>query len=194
MNTNYKSNTFAKCCQQIFSTICLLAFLFITATFAQTSLLLRGNGKIAFTSDRDGNREIYVMNADGTGQTRLTNNNIIDDHPTWSPDGRKIAFLSQSASGSFAIFVMNPDGTGKTEITPVNYQPPSQWFGFDGWSMSWSPDGRQIVFSEVVSNADTLVVVNADGSNRHNLTTGFYPAWSPDGSKILFMRVGTPFY
>jgi Tol biopolymer transport system component len=122
----------------------LSMIIFWAATaFAQTPPL-RANGKIAFTSDRDGNREIYVMNADGSGQARLTNNNIIDDYPTWSPDGGKMAFLSQNASGAFAIFVMNPDGTGKTEITPVNYQ--SWWLG----SMSWSHDGSRIVFSEYV--------------------------------------------
>src|SRR5437588_4855484 len=67
---------------------------------------LHANGKIAFTSDRDGNREIYVMNADGTNQFRLTNNSVVDDHPNWSPDGTKIAFVSQRPSGGFAIFTM----------------------------------------------------------------------------------------
>jgi Tol biopolymer transport system component len=81
--------------------------------------MLRANGKIAFTSDRDGNREIYVMNADGTNQVRLTNNSVVDDHPTWSPDGTKIAFVSERISGGFAIFVMNADGTNKVEVTPL---------------------------------------------------------------------------
>jgi Tol biopolymer transport system component len=190
MNTNYKSNIAAGWHRQILSAVCLSAFLLITTAFAQTPTI-RANGKIAFTSNRDGNREIYVMNPDGTNQTRLTNNNIIDDHPTFSPDGRKIAFLSQNASGAFAIFVMNSNGIGKTQITPVNYQSPSNWYGIDGWKMSWSPDGARIVFSE----GSTLVIVSADGSNRRNLTTGFYPAWSPDGSKILFLRsVSNPFF
>ncbi len=149
---------------------------------------LRRNGKIAFTSDRDGNREIYLMNPDGSNQTRLTNNAIIDDFPTWSPDGKKLAFLSQRPTGEFAIFIMNADGTGKTEVTPVTYQPPSPWRGFDWRHMSWSPDGSRIVFTDLVSTIGTIFVVNADGSNRRNLTTGFYPAWSPDGSRILFMR------
>ncbi len=60
MNTNYKSIIALKCRWQIFSAVCLSAFLFVTATFAQTPTL-RANGKIAFVSDRNGNREIYVM-------------------------------------------------------------------------------------------------------------------------------------
>ncbi|MDQ3648932.1 MAG: hypothetical protein M3458_01380 [Acidobacteriota bacterium] len=59
------------------------------------------NGKIAFTSDRDGNREIYVMNNDGTNQVRLTNNAGADDFPAWSPNGSRLAFLSQNASGGY---------------------------------------------------------------------------------------------
>jgi Tol biopolymer transport system component len=146
------------------------------------------NGKIAFTSDRDGNKEIYVMNQDGTNQVRLTNNNIVDDHPKWSPDGKKIAFLSQNASGTYGIFVMNPDGSGRMEITPVLYLLPSE-NQYPVWNMSWSPDGQQIVFSDVVSSiTSTLIVVNANGSNRSILTSGFHPAWSPDGTKIGFVE------
>src|SRR5436190_10123706 len=84
---------------------------------------LHRNGKIAFTSDRDGNREIYVMNADGTNQTRLTNNAIVDDYPAWSPNGTKIAFASQKPSGDYAIFRMDADGTNRVEITPLQTDP-----------------------------------------------------------------------
>ena len=146
----------------------------------------RVNGKIAFTSDRDGNSEIYVMDADGSNQVRLTNNSVVDDHATWSPEGTKLAFLSQRASGEFAIFQMNGDGTGKTEITLVNYQPPNN-LGWDYWSMSWSPDGRQITFQDRAATGEpSIYIVNADGSSRRFLTNGVQPAWSPDGSKILF--------
>src|SRR5215204_7094858 len=87
-----------------------------TARFGYAAML-HANGKIAFTSDRDGNTEIYVMDADGTNQTRITNNNIVDDHPMWSPDGMKLAFVSQREAGGFAIFQMNVDGTNRNEIT-----------------------------------------------------------------------------
>jgi Tol biopolymer transport system component len=172
------------------SGLMLLALFFFDATmnFAQTPAQ-HSNGKIAFTSDRDGNPEIYVMNADGTNQVRLTNNSVLDDHATWSPDGTKLAFLSQRASGEFAVFQMHGDGTGKTEITPVSYQPPNK-LGWDYWSMSWSPDGSQITFQD----GRAIYIVNADGSSRRFLTRGIQPAWSPDGSKILFSNQPVFFY
>ena len=68
--------------------------------------------KIAFRSFRDGNEEIYVMNADGTNQTRLTNNAAIDTEPSFSPDGSKIAFQS-NRDGHKDLYVMNADGSGQ---------------------------------------------------------------------------------
>ena len=72
--------------------------------------------KIAFTSSRDGNYEIYVMNSDGTGQTRLTNNAASDEFPSFSADGSKIAFAS-CRDGNWEIYVMNSDGSGQTNLT-----------------------------------------------------------------------------
>jgi Tol biopolymer transport system component len=168
-------------------TILALILFGAVITFAQTPL--RANGKIAFTSDRDGNKEIYLMNGNGTNQVRITNNNIIDDHPKWSPDGKNIAFRSQNASGASAIFVMNADGSGRTEITPALFFQGCCAGEFHGWNMSWSPDGQQIVFTDVVSfEVGTIVIINKDGSNRRTLTSGFDPTWSPDGTKILFIR------
>jgi len=156
------------------------------------------NGSIAFTTDRHGEREIYVMNPDGTNQVRLTNNTIIDDFPAWSPNRQKIAFLSGTSgqNGSTceqcAIYTMNADGTGKTFVTALTGA--GSW-PFYGQKISWSPDGGRIAFEDVVSNRVNVFVVNIDGTNRVNINdNGGSPSWSPDGSKIMFSRETTPGY
>ena len=137
-------------------------------------------GKIAFQSNRDGNFEIYVMNADGSNPVRLTNNLAVDGSPAWSPDGTKVAFTS-NRDGNFEIYVMNADGSNPVNLTnsplAMNRNP------------AWSPDGTKIAF---VSH-DDIYVMNADGSNATNLTnsrSNRSPAWSPDGTKIAFERFG----
>ena len=139
------------------------------------------NGKIAFTSERDGNREIYSMNADGSSQTRLTNALSTDQEPDLSPDGTKIAYICNSN----AICVMNSDGSGSTQIVSsgVNDNP------------SWSPDGTKIAFDRLVSGVDKIHVVNANGSGDISLagSSGLKdhdPDWSPDGTKIAFSIAG----
>ena len=79
------------------------------------------------------------MNADGSGQTRLTNNNAYDFNPSWSPDGEKIAFDSSSdfSIENLEIYVMNADGSGQTRLTD-NTSPDEH--------PSWSPDGEKIAF------------------------------------------------
>ena len=69
-----------------------------------------GLGKIVFWSTRDGNAELYAMNADGSNVTRLTFHNGIDTVPRWSPDGSRIAFAS-TRTGDFEIYVMDADGS-----------------------------------------------------------------------------------
>ena len=166
-------------------------FILSSETTAQSSL--RPKGKIAFTSDRDGNKEIYLMNADGTGQTRLTSNTIVDDHPIWSPNRNKLAFVSQRQTGGFAIFQINIDGTNRVEVTPLSQfvdVPPT---GTVPFSMSWSPDGKKIAFQDPYYN--DIWVVDVETHARKNLTNdgggtiGLYdhnPAWSPDGTTILY--------
>ena len=136
--------------------------------------------RIAFGSDRDGNREIYVMNADGSGVTRLTDNDAIDSGPAWSPDGRRIAF-SSTRDGSFEVYVMNADGSGVTRLTDND--------AFD-WHPAWSPDGRHIAFDSDRDGNWEIYVMNADGSGVTRLTyngaADGSPAWSPDGQRIAF--------
>lgn len=183
MNINNESVAVSKCCRYFFPLFCLLVFLPIQAVFAQVTL--RTNGKIAFTSNRDGNLEIYVMNHDGTSQTRLTNNPGVDDHPAFSPDGSRIAFISQNASGAFSIKLMNADGTNQTTLAPIAYEN-SQYPWHGKFSLNWSPDGSKLAFQE----RGDIFTINVDGSNRINLTSNpaqdIEPSWSADGSRIIF--------
>ena len=101
-----------------------LAACLLMLVAAVASAKTAGNGKIAFASDRDGNSEIYVMDADGSNQTRLTNNRGRDLDPVFSPDGKKIAFTSDR-DGNSEIYVMNADGTGQMNLTNDPAQDPS---------------------------------------------------------------------
>ena len=127
------------------------------------------------------------MNADGSDATRLTHNPDDDGQPTWSPDGRRIAFTSVQ-DGNWDIYVANADGSGTTRLT---HSPSS------AWSPAWSPDGRRIAYvsaRESVARyfpANTeIYAMNADGTDITRLTNNKRvarePAWSPDGRRIAF--------
>jgi Tol biopolymer transport system component len=144
--------------------------------------------KIAFGSQRDGNSEVYVMNANGSNQTNLTNNPAPDGAfgLCWSPDGGKIAFTSNRGSG-LEIYVMAADGSNQVQLTnrPGDVTGPA-----------WSPDGTKIAFANLVSPSNDIFVINANGSNPIALTNGpganFEPNWSPDGTKIVFTSTRDP--
>jgi len=138
--------------------------------------------KIAFASNRDGNEEIYVMNADGSNQRNLTNNAARDQAFSWSPDGSRIVFTSDRG-GVFGIYSMNADGTDQKRLTQF-------WGDFDARPV-WSPDGRRIAFASYVNGSYEIQVMNSDGTNLINVTNlpsfDFEPTWSPDGSEIAFI-------
>ena len=138
------------------------------------------NGKIAFASDRDGDYEIYVMDADGSNVTQLTSNSVDDWAPVWSPDGSKIAFTHE-VDGDLEIYVMNSNGSDTIRLTNSS--------GVDD-NPAWSSDGSQIAFdSERSGNYTEIYIMNIDGTNQTVITTNqsdYSPAWSLDGSRIAF--------
>ena len=145
-------------------------------------------GRIAFTSNRDGNDEIYIMNTDGTNQINLTNSPATDWYPDWSPDGEKIIFGSYSDPNNphdEDIWVINADGTNMKRLTDT----PSGWSDF----AAWSPDGTKIAFCSNRDGTQDIYIMNADGSGITRITNDpepdYYPDWSPDGSKIVYLSV-----
>ena len=140
------------------------------------------SSKIAYINEGTGGGycgTVWVMNADGSGQHRLTNNGVpgcAQEHQgSWSPDGRKIAFESNAGSSRGRIVVFNADGSSERRLG-------------SGRVPSWSPDGRKIAFV-----GRRLAVMNADGSGVRELSRYVAvslesaPSWSPDGRRIAFV-------
>ena len=159
--------------------------------------------RIAFASNRDGQvhailrvpvSEIYVMDADGGNEQRLTQNKHIDAQPSWSPDGKRIVFASDRDKDgddphNYEIYVMDADGGNPQNLTnnPDKDRDPS-----------WSPDGKRIVFRSSREGhfiglhgiTHEIYVMDADGGNQQRLTENrkndWDPVWSPDGQRIAF--------
>ena len=179
------------------------------------------NGRrIAFRSERSGEPEIWVMNADGTEQRRLA----AGLSPAWSPDGSLIAFAGESGG----LSVIRPDGTGLRALPHTeggeypSWSPDGTRIAFnsnltgdhfmyiteadgsnvvdlsgagEGWQVDWSPDGRFLLFTSHRDHPDNytdVYVMRPDGSDIHRLTDqrAYTPAWSPDGKHIVFSAPG----
>ena len=149
---------------------------------SQSPASAQSQDKIAFQSNRDGDWEIYVMNDDGAGLTRLTDNGTSDFLGEWSPDGESIVFESYRDSNN-DIYVMDADGSDQTRLTEGNLLT-------DYYNPTWSPSGDHITYKSVRYNHE-IYIMDADGTDQTNLTGNAaldeYPDWSSDGSRIVFI-------
>ncbi len=131
--------------------------------------------------DEDGDYEIYVMNREGKDRKAVTSNLATDVHPKFSPDGKKILFISDRDYRP-EIYVMNADGSDQTRLT-----------NSDSYDIDpvWSPDGDKIVYISNRLGSFDVFMMNADGTDKKLLTRDspsidIAPVWSPDGERILF--------
>jgi TolB protein len=170
----------------------LLALSVVALTASNVHAAFPGNnGKIAFTSNRDGNLEIYSMNPEGSGLTRLTNDPAADVHPHWSPDGTKIVFAR-----GHDVYTMNADGTGLNLIATTSAGQDATLMN-TGTVPTWSPDGTRIAFSDwgiysvpAIGGAKTQIIGSDCPPAFFRMCIGYEgPAWSPGGEWIEAERV-----
>src|SRR5919107_399874 len=179
----------------------LLLYHFSGTSALRQKLLGEGpNGKIAFIRALQSDYgtpvgDVFVMNADGTGERNLTRtHNVEESQPIWSPGGEKLAFIRADNTGTYTICVMNADGSDRTNLTDdaMAYS-----------QIAWSPDGKRIAFSKSdgVGTGD-IYVIDADGSDQTRLTSTpeanapgadvgvkvGAPVWLPDGEQKNFSR------
>ena len=143
--------------------------------------------KIVFSSYRNGNFEIYMMNPDGSEQIRLTNHRADDLNPVFSPTGEEILFVS-TRGGERDLYIMRADGQGERPVfrtAPVYRDTPA-----------WAPDGKKIAYIQLDRETKQRIVYTAksDGTSVNRVVEmekadGEVPIWSPDGTELAFVVV-----
>lgn len=146
-----------------------------------------GRVMAATLSSTGGNPDIYVMGEDGRGAKRLTDHWASDVSPTWSPDARRIAFVSDRG-GAPNVYVMNVDGSDARRISFEG-----NGCGKDNQAPAWSPRGDRIAFQSRIGGAWQILTMTPDGREVRQLTArgnNEDPTWSPDGRMLAYIHEG----
>ena len=144
----------------------------------------RQGGRLAFSSSREGSRNIWVAAEDGSDPRPLTSGTAFDEWPVFSPDGRRLAFVSDRG-GRRGIWVINADGGAARLVVRAQVLA----------AVSWSPDSRELVYATPVGDAPGLVVVDVDSGLVTPLPTpspASAPVWSPKGDLIAYVDARQP--
>jgi Tol biopolymer transport system component len=135
---------------------------------------------LAFTSDRSGGYDLWLMSATGSDAAQLTTSPGAEGLPSWSPDGSRLAFMAAAdLEGAGDICVVNADGTNLHNLTRTA--------GVTETSPAWSPDGTQIAYGTWEGNRQEIHVMDSTGRESRLITdNGTWPSWSPDGDRLVF--------
>ena len=158
----------------------IVSIILLCASISLVSAKAPITAKIVFTSARDDNREIYIMNPDGSGQVRLTHNRADDAMPTWSPTGEQILFASDRDRFPLSrdLYLMETDGRNVRRVFSKSK---------DRSGAAWSPDGKQIAYRRRERDVSYIYIGTIDGKKEERVAVGAAPAWSPDGTEIAFL-------
>ena len=152
--------------------VLILSLLVLAGTASSTGVRSTAasgtDGAVIFASGRDGDADLYAVNTDGTGLTRLTNTPDDESDPLPSPDGRHVLFEGDG------LQVMEADGTGRRSLPYCERS-----------SEAWSPDSRHLVCSGYEQGV--VILDTVDGTSTQLTDAGSRPSWSPDGSTIAFI-------
>ena len=156
----------------------LIALAFSSGLFGRRAPITLGPEQIAFSSDRNGNFEIYLANTDGSGLVNLTNDVANDMEPAFSPNGQQIAFVSDR-DGNPDVFVMNADGSNVLNMTnnsAVDIMP------------TWSPDGRTLAFASDREGDFEIFTLGPGGLTRYtdDPHDDLWPSYSRSGEHLAF--------
>ena len=164
----YLSFFLALSCTVFYTSACLV--------FAEAPAM----AKIAFSSWRHRNLDIYLMNPDGSEEVRLTHHLARDAGPKWSPTGERIIFSSDrdGAPGDWDLYLMDADGSNVRRV----FEKEAARGG-----PTWSPDGEQIAYSRWEQGKFFIYIAPIDGKKEERVALGYWPIWSPDGTEIVFL-------